>query len=407
MIIKTVVELEKEVMKNKWEFVGMNWIGVLVQLYMKVEKKIIINVSNEKNLVNKNILLLGKEKDTTVMAQRILLKQNDLNIAVISDSVKDYLESFMMKKYPEIYESEILISRKKEMDQQKKDEFNKAINNIDNEAFPIFESIEIETINRCNGTCNFCPINRNDDTRKLHKMEESLFYNVIDQLAEIKYCGRISLFSNNEPFIDKRIYEFSEYTSNKLPGAYKILFTNGSLITEEGFNRIIPHLNMLNFDIYYDNSIKDEIPSEVKKIIRSNMFNDNIKQKVMFQFIDRKAIRNNRGGQSKNRKKIYRVQAPCMLPFIQMIVRPTGETSLCCNDALGKYTLSDLNHEKLVDAWNNEKYNEIRENIRKTRQNIEMCQLCDNFASSNTVGNNIFFEKQIMDAWNTAKKMIS
>ena len=165
-------------------------------------------------------------------------------------------------------------------------------------------------------------------------------------------------------------------------------------------------MDVFNFDIYYDNSINEELPNEVRKILNECKSNEEIKRKVMIQTINRSAIRNNRGGQSKNRNRIYKVKAPCMLPFIQMIVRPSGKTSLCGNDALGKYTLADLNKENLVEAWNNQNYMLIRQSIENTRQNVEMCRLCDNFASTNTLGNDFFTDKQIQDAWKRIEKIV-
>ena len=96
-------------------------------------------------------------------------------------------------------------------------------------------SIEIETINRCNNNCSFCAVNRINDSRKLKWMSESLFFSIIDQLAEIDYGGYLSLFSNNEPLLDTRICEFIGYARKKLPRARLSIFTNGILLTEEIF----------------------------------------------------------------------------------------------------------------------------------------------------------------------------
>ena len=65
----------------------------------------------------------------------------------------------------------------------------------------MFSSVEIEVINRCNGICPFCPVNRNKDPRKLKKMDEKLFKKIMDELGEIHYSGRLALHSNNEPFL--------------------------------------------------------------------------------------------------------------------------------------------------------------------------------------------------------------
>lgn len=64
----------------------------------------------------------------------------------------------------------------------------------------LFDHVEIETINRCNGNCSFCPVSRKSDTRKMAKMSRNLFVNIIDQLGDIDYKGKLALFSNNEPF---------------------------------------------------------------------------------------------------------------------------------------------------------------------------------------------------------------
>lgn len=34
-----------------------------------------------------------------------------------------------------------------------------------NDEFPLFKNIEIETINRCNGSCSFCPVNKKENQR--------------------------------------------------------------------------------------------------------------------------------------------------------------------------------------------------------------------------------------------------
>ena len=52
---------------------------------------------------------------------------------------------------------------------------------------PLFKKIEIETINRCNGICEFCPVNRNEKQRPYHKMSDEMFYSIINQLEKLNY----------------------------------------------------------------------------------------------------------------------------------------------------------------------------------------------------------------------------
>lgn len=63
-----------------------------------------------------------------------------------------------------------------------------------------------------------------------------------------------------------------------------------------------------------------------------------------------------------------------------MIIRPTGKISLCCNDALGEYTLGDASKEKLIDIWYGEKYKMVRNALYEGRENWGHCKFCDTFA---------------------------
>ena len=107
--------------------------------------------------------------------------------------------------------------------------------------------------NRCNNDCPFCPANRNNDTRKPKFMDEQLFYSIIDQLRAMDYRGTISLFSNNEPLLDGRIFKFIEYAKKNLPDATHYLYTNGILLTLEKFSSLVENLHILVIDNYDDN----------------------------------------------------------------------------------------------------------------------------------------------------------
>ena len=74
-------------------------------------------------------------------------------------------------------------------------------------------------------------------------MEDSLFYSIIDQLAEWGYTGHLTLYGNNEPFLDTRIVEFHKYCREKLPHSFIFLSSNGLLLTVDTVKEIIPHVN--------------------------------------------------------------------------------------------------------------------------------------------------------------------
>lgn len=241
----------------------------------------------------------------------------------------------------------------------------------------IFSNVEIETVNRCNGTCSFCPVNAKIDPRKPMKMSEELFNNIIGQLGEMNYSGRLALFSNDEPFLDSRIIRFSKYAREKVPNARIHMFTNGTLLTMDKFIEIIPCLDELIIDNYDENFKLSKNSEDIVDYIKDN---PELQEKVVILVRDPNEVLTTRGGDAPNRreKKSYG-EYTCALPFQQLIIRPDGKVSLCCNDPMGKMTMGDLQRESLIDVWYGEKYDSLRKQLAGGRKNIPHCLYCDTF----------------------------
>ncbi len=239
----------------------------------------------------------------------------------------------------------------------------------------VLQEIEIETLNRCNGKCSFCPVNVTQPQREYAKMSEELFKKIIDDLAENDYQGKISLFSNNEPFLDERIIDFHKYARRALPKAKFNLFSNGSLLDLEKFKEIIDCLDIFTIDNYNDDLEVNEGLKEVWTYINENK---SYEGKVNFAMRLENEVLTSRGGQAPNKKKVRYQRTQCLLPFRQMVIRPDGKVSLCCNDALGKVTLGDVSKNSIYEIWNSEEYKKVRDEMMKNgRKNITLCQRCD------------------------------
>lgn len=243
-------------------------------------------------------------------------------------------------------------------------------------TFPLFRDIEIELINRCNGECSFCPVNRKLDPREFALMPEKLFFNIIDQLKALDYNKTICFNGNNEPLLDKRLERFLKYTKENVPKACIIMFTNGTLLSTTRFNEIIKYVDKLFIDNYNDDR---QINKQVQQILDHIKFNQAASDKITVMVTRKDALRTTRAGTARNRGNLYFMRSPCFYPFWQMNVRPTGKISLCCNDALGKFTLGDLTKQTVVEAWNSKEYTDLRNAIVKGRHNINTCKNCDVF----------------------------
>ena len=104
-------------------------------------------------------------------------------------------------------------------------------------------------------------------------------------------------------------------------------------------------------------------------------------ERVRFWFRLQNEVLTSRGGQAPNKQGAYEQAALntlCSKPFHQLIVRPTGEISLCCNDALGIYTMGDLRTQSINEVWNSEEYIRVRTDMLKNgRRNLLLCNHCD------------------------------
>lgn len=242
---------------------------------------------------------------------------------------------------------------------------------------PLFDNVEIETINRCNGNCSFCPVNHSVDPREMKIMSWELFEHIVCQLEEIHYSGRFTTYSNNEPLLDERIVEFNQYARKHLPNAKMHMFTNGTLMTMDKFIALTDILDELIIDNYHQ-ELKLIKPCE--QIKEYCVMHPELKKKVTISLRKPQEILTSRGGTAPNRKELIEYgKDRCVLPFKQIIIRPDGKVSLCCNDALGKFTLGDASKEKLLDIWYGAKFQMVRKSLYKGRENWGNCKNCDTF----------------------------
>lgn len=110
--------------------------------------------------------------------------------------------------------------------------------------------VNLETVNRCNSTCEFCTANIHAEKRPYMRMPDELYYSIIDQLKEWGYKGHLTLYGNNEPWLDKRIVEFHKYAREKLPDAFIFMSTNGLLLDIDKVKAIIPYVDQLIINNY-------------------------------------------------------------------------------------------------------------------------------------------------------------
>lgn len=242
--------------------------------------------------------------------------------------------------------------------------------------------IEIETLNRCNSTCEFCPVNKNADTRELTKMKDEVFEKIIKDLQAVDYSGTLNLFSNNEPFLDKRIINFAIMAREHLPNAFIQIITNGTALNVKKVLDVLPHLSYLVINNY---AFEMKLHSNVQEIYDEISANHpELAPKVNIGYRLLTEFKSTRAGNAPNRKKkkeaVPTFVSRCAYPFFQMVIRPDGRVSLCCNDALGQMTLGNVSDQNVIDVWQNKIRKNLQTKMLRGRDTIPLCKKCDNLA---------------------------
>lgn len=250
----------------------------------------------------------------------------------------------------------------------------------------LFEVIEIETRNVCTRTCWFCKWGQLREEEPIVEMSWETIHKILADLSAINFSGRLSWYGTNEPLSDKRIFDILKLSKKIVPTAILVLTSNGDLVTQEVYNRLIASgLDRLGISIY-DQRIMDKV-TKIKgdKLILMNMMDPRFEEKIVV----------NRGGMIKvtekaltqeKVKKLGYYREDCQRPFSAMWVRPNGNIALCCEDTYGDVIFDNVMNAPLKDIWfNNSKLNDYRKKLTTSgRKDLKLCENCTHKGGKNS-----------------------
>lgn len=222
--------------------------------------------------------------------------------------------------------------------------------------FPIFRQVLIETRTDCNNHCKFCPHAFNKKT--LGIMSWECYKQIINQLSDINYNGRIALMLSNEPLLEERMEEMIVYARQKSPRFFLDMTTNGTLLTVDKLDKFFK-LGLDNININDYRSDRDKYPEKWSKYnepIYSAYWNN---PKVSFQKRKTDETLPNYAGnipQKFNPKEF----GFCNYPFRKLTIAFNGDILLCCDDFMYNTFYGNVQKDKLIDCWNNPELNKIR-----------------------------------------------
>lgn len=262
------------------------------------------------------------------------------------------------------------------------------------------KSVLIETCNLCQGMCKFCPypeLRKNEDITFLSdEIVESLF----NELKEHN-VNRLTLFNNNEPLLDKRIYKFIVLAHKKMPNIEITLSSNGRLITKGILDKLykcglttlyisIPCVERENYK-----NIMGTYPDKLFSVL-NDVFEEHLIKMIRIavpitKYLDEQQIRS----KFKNfivctwnleYKKSWCIgdkffdiatdksfAGECDRPMDQAVISSNGNVLICCRDWQEQNVVGNVYEKTLSEIWKGEEMKKIQELISNKQYSLIKC----------------------------------
>ncbi|TXJ35256.1 radical SAM/SPASM domain-containing protein [Brachyspira pilosicoli] len=296
-------------------------------------------------------------------------------------------------------------------------------------------SLLIESSDKCNFKCNFCPTSdlnlmKNTSGRNYGNIDFELYKKVIDDIKLFNNkIKTLHLHKSGEPLLNKKIADMIKYAKDSNCIETISITTNGYLLNNElslqiidaGIDRINisieginakQYLEIANVNINFDDFV-NKIAFLFKnkknciisiKIVDANL-NENDKKEFFRIFgdicdyisieniipwnefdIDTSLISQNKSIYKGN---LHHNILICPKIFYQIAVNSDGSVSACCDDWGHKVIVGNINEKSLVDIWNSEELKELRLLfIRGNRNKHPFCKDCSSIVYD-TINENV------------------
>ena len=289
-------------------------------------------------------------------------------------------------------------------------------------------AILIDTTNRCNAKCVWCP---NPDLTNVGSMDMDVYRKIIDDYGP--RGGVLTFGTFGEPLMDKHIKERIEYL-HRYPKIHKIeILTNGFFLNDNVIPVILDNgvgvdisldeldkktfedVKKMSFDVVSKNivtflelnsqaanpvpvniriktmkTVEETIRQELFKIITShdcsvvlNSIDDNIisnwagkldKESFLQEYEIPKTSKTQFTHKRFNQTNI----APCTQLWKWMVVYWDGSVVLCCADMFSQTIVGDLKSDSISEIWNGSKMKNFRNQmVGRKRFEVPLCKDCD------------------------------
>lgn len=228
-------------------------------------------------------------------------------------------------------------------------------------------TVNIETTAYCNRKCSFCFYADRFPKRDMGVMKEETFKKIIDDLAAIKFRGRLSPHSYGEPLLDKRLPDLMEYARKRLPLCTLDVRTNGDYLNEDMLRKLLSK----GVDTFLITNYDDDEKPALEELRRRYPSPVALRSYKDFDKVDRAGAIFDRG------ESVGKI---CRRPSAALVVNWKGNVVLCCQDFYEDHCFGNVMDQSIQDIWNGPEFVRYRDELLRGNRDIsQICSHCDDY----------------------------
>lgn len=281
--------------------------------------------------------------------------------------------------------------------------------------------LQVQTINRCNAACGFCPYPYTVHLQERRVMDDALFSKIVDECASADELSDFVPMSKNEPLLDVKMEKrVAEFKAKARPHQMVELVTNGSALTptraqslmDAGVDLLTVSINASNEKTYQDVMIGlswPQVMRNLESLSQMSLAKINVYLRFVSEQKNRKELAlfrkrwghfnlfafdiNNRAGTVRDYKSMVpqygdfaiklkrivgsRVYPICPYIFSMAHVLENGDMPMCSNDWHNREVLGNVRQQSIREIYNSPRMKALRALMQAGRfEEIEACRDC-------------------------------
>ena len=287
-------------------------------------------------------------------------------------------------------------------------------------------SVSIEPTTACNLSCPECPSGLKSFTRPTGTIRIDSFKQHIDKIH--KDSLYLNFYFQGEPFLHKNFLDMVSYASSKR--MYTATSSNAHFFDDEtakktilsGLDRLIVSIDGTTQEIYEQYRIGGDLSLVLKGVANLVLWKKKLRSNtpmIVFQYLvvkpnehqvkEAKELANQLGvddiwfktaqiydhqndpnslvptidkysryKKSPSGESILkgRMKSHCWKMWHSNVITWDGQVVPCCFDKDASHVMGSLSNSSMTEIWKNIKYNSFRQDLMKSRKNIDICSNC-------------------------------